>query len=82
MTDLSLLQTRFKRPYKRRSSGLATHTPYNPRRRLNALEALSRPHGKIMQVERLNRSATGSKSTGGTLPQTLTARRDMARGTS
>ena len=36
------VQTRFKHPYKRSSDGLATHTPYNPRRRLKTPEASER----------------------------------------
>lgn len=37
------IQTRFKHPYRRSSDGLATHTPYNPRRRLKTPEASERP---------------------------------------
>ena len=42
MTDGSFIQTRFKHPYRRASDGLATHTPYNPRRRLKTPEASER----------------------------------------
>ena len=39
------IQTRFKHPYKRSSNSLATHTPYNPRRRLKTPEASERLTG-------------------------------------
>lgn len=43
MIEQLFLQTRFKHPYKPPSDSLATHPPYNPRRRLKTPEASERP---------------------------------------
>ena len=51
MTEHLSIQTRFKHPFKRSSNGLATHTPYNPRRRLKTPEASERLTGLRAEAE-------------------------------
>jgi hypothetical protein len=51
MIEQLSVQTRFKHPCKRSSDSLATHTPYNPHRRLKTPEASERPIGLRADAE-------------------------------